>query len=959
MTDSNTPREDWEDRLIDRLLQEKLGSDSPPDLSQKILDAVTTDSCPTPIFDADASLRDIRPREAALPCCVGSHLKQQKGNGMRTAKTKWIDRFVTASATCIVTVIIVALVIPLIYGNRQAANNFSQQQVMLEIENLELQQEIIRREQSDFASVTGNVELPGLPELVYRTTTHYPVADYVMPTTPQGMGGMGGMNGMMGGMRGGMGGSPPGPRIQAESAALEVQWMDPDHHAAQQGVNTARQTRHLLDELNLRDDRQRGVLDVLMSVQRSHVPLSDEPPYLYPDAEVWQQLPAYRLEHYGSVDLSSSSENEQKILEALDNETSVDADGTPLTDVISDWKIEQGIEIQFDEAALRDIGVDPELEKIDRKVSGISFRSALRLILEERGLTYTIQNEVLLVTSIEKAQKYIITKTHPPVVPTLGQGPGMGGDQYTRIIDNPFHATIDAPLSTFSIDVDTAAYANVRRFLLAENRLPHPDAVRIEEMINYFDYDYEGPDGDIVGGESAFHGHAAPQDPNSHSGLSRHQKIPFASHIEAVACPWNPDHRLVRVALKGYEVEVDERPDSNLVFLLDVSGSMSSEDKLPLLKTGMKLLARQLGKTDRVAIVVYAGSEGLVLESTSGKKRNVIIEALDRLESGGSTNGGAGIELAYDIAQENFIEEGVNRVILCTDGDFNVGTTDNAALERMAEEKAETGVFLSVLGFGRGNLNDSMMEKISNCGNGNYAYIDTVREAQKVLVEQMGATLVTIAKDVKIQIEFNPRQVAGYRLIGYANRLLAPEDFNDDTKDAGEIGAGHAVTALYEVVPAGEIVETPPIDPLKYQIPTALSGADESFAEELLTLKIRYKQPDGDVSTKLEFPLIDDGEGFAKASPDLKFAAAVASFGMLLRDSHYKGDATYEAVLEIATEGLGDDSHEYRAEFLDMVRAAIELTPVPVVEETTEEETPPADPFANGAAEEETPSAMR
>jgi len=510
---------------------------------------------------------------------------------------------------------------------------------------------------------------------------------------------------------------------------------------------------------------------------------------------------------------------------------------------------------------------------------------------------------------------YIVSKPQPAAVPREpppasaptpqgeywstvpeGRGPGRAGDRYDRLVENPFRAVKDHPLSTFSIDVDTASYANVRRFLLQEGRLPPPGAVRIEELVNYFDYDYAGPEDDV----------------------------PFAAHVEVAGCPWTPGHRLVRVALKGKEVDTEQRPPSNLVFLLDVSGSMNSPDKLPLLKQGMKLLAEQLGENDRVAIVVYAGSEGLVLPSTPGTDQATILGALERLQAGGSTNGGAGIDLAYRTAQENFIEGGVNRVLLCTDGDFNVGTTSTDSLVRMVEERATAGVFLSVLGFGRGNLNDAMMENISNKGNGNYAYIDGATEAQKVLVEQMGGTLVTIAKDVKIQIEFNPAQVAAYRLIGYENRILAAEDFNDDKKDAGEIGAGHTVTALYEVVPAGAEgvqVDVPPVDPLKYQQP-ARPAEDEAVSNELLTLKLRYKVPDGDTSKLLEFPVVDAGESFSAASGEMQFASAVAAFGMLLRASEHGGDATYGAVLEIAASAKGPDVHGYRAEFLEMVRRA-------------------------------------
>jgi len=478
-----------------------------------------------------------------------------------------------------------------------------------------------------------------------------------------------------------------------------------------------------------------------------------------------------------------------------------------------------------------------------------------------------------------------------------GRGPGRAGDRYDALVENPFRTVKDHPLSTFSIDVDTASYANVRRFLLQEGRLPPPDAVRIEELVNYFDYDYAGPEDDV----------------------------PFAAHIEVAGCPWKSGHRLVRVALKGKEFPDEQRPPSNLVFLLDVSGSMNSPDKLPLLKQGMKLLAEQLGENDRVAIVVYAGSQGLVLPSTPGTEQETILGALERLQAGGSTNGGAGIDLAYRIAQENFVEGGVNRVLLCTDGDFNVGTTSTGELVRMVEERATAGVFLSVLGFGRGNLNDAMMEHISNKGNGNYAYIDGVTEARKVLVEQMGGTLVTIAKDVKIQIKFNPAQVAAYRLIGYENRILAAEDFDDDKKDAGEIGAGHTVTALYEVVPAGMEVDLPTVDPLEFQPRAVEEQLDEALRDKLMILKLRYKAPDGDTSELLEFPVVDGGKGFSAASPEMQFASAVAAFGMLLRGSEHKGTATYDAVLEIAASAKGPDLHGYRAEFLDMVRRAKSL----------------------------------
>jgi Ca-activated chloride channel family protein len=504
---------------------------------------------------------------------------------------------------------------------------------------------------------------------------------------------------------------------------------------------------------------------------------------------------------------------------------------------------------------------------------------------------------------------------------------GSPGDQYTRIVENPFvKAEGGAAVSTFSIDVDTASYTNVRQFLMQMNTLPPPDAVRIEELVNYFDYNYAPP-------TDVSRLRLSDDDRENESTTA---PAPFAAHVEVAGCPWAPDHRLVRIGIKGRELDRNKRPKSNLVFLVDVSGSMDEPAKLPLVVYGLQQLTRELGENDRVAIVVYASSEGLVLPSTPGTKQDAILAALGRLQAGGSTAGGAGIQLAYQLAEDNFIQGGTNRVILCTDGDFNVGVTSTAELERMVEQKArDTRVFLSVLGFGRGNLNDAMMEAVSNHGNGNYHYVDNRTEARRVLVEEMTGTLVTIAKDVKIQVEFNPRQVAGYRLIGYENRLLRTEDFNDDKKDAGEIGAGHTVTALYEIVPAGKPVAVAPVDDLKYQQPAAtpsrlrLSDDDDANAadigRELLTLKMRYKQPDGDTSRKLEWPVSDDGKAFSAATGDFQFAAAVAGFGLLLRDSQYKGNLTYAAALELAQGGVGSDEHGYRAEFLDMIRRAKSL----------------------------------
>jgi Ca-activated chloride channel homolog len=470
--------------------------------------------------------------------------------------------------------------------------------------------------------------------------------------------------------------------------------------------------------------------------------------------------------------------------------------------------------------------------------------------------------------------------------------PDFNTEAYDRIIDNPFLEVTQNPLSTFSIDVDTASYSNVRRFL-RQRTLPPKDAVRIEELINYFSYNYDTPLG----------------------------KDLFSINVEVAEAPWNLEHRLVRIGLKGKEIEMEKRPASNLVFLLDVSGSMEPANKLPLLKQALRLLVEKLGEKDQVAMVVYAGTSGLVLPSTSCDQKETIMTVLKHLQAGGSTNGASGIQLAYQTALSNFIPGGINRVILATDGDFNVGVTNRGELIRLIEEKAESGVFLSVLGFGMGNYKDARLEQLAD--KGTYAYIDTLNEARKVLVEEIHSTLITIAKDVKIQIEFNPTQVRAYRLIGYENRLLRKEDFNDETKDAGEIGAGHTVTALYEVVPAGKEIQVSAVDPLKYQQPVEPSQVAENG--DLLTLKLRYKNPDEETSQLLESAVQDSGRTYQQASRDFKFAAAVASFGMLLRESPYKGDATLSKVLELAQEGKGADRYGYREEFLQLVTVARSL----------------------------------
>ncbi len=470
-------------------------------------------------------------------------------------------------------------------------------------------------------------------------------------------------------------------------------------------------------------------------------------------------------------------------------------------------------------------------------------------------------------------------------------------EAYDPVQDNDFLHAADNPLSTFSIDVDTASYSNVRRFL-QNGSLPPKDAVRIEELVNYFDYDYKSPkDGK-----------------------------PFAAHFELTDAPWNPKHRLLRIGLKGREVDPGKRPDSNLVFLLDVSGSMSAANKLPLVKQSILLLVDRLTESDRVAIVVYSGDAHLYLPSTSGDGKERLRRSIRRLHAGGSTNGASGIQLAYETAAINFIEGGINRVILATDGDFNVGTTNRGDLTRLIEKKAESGIYLSALGFGMGNYKDATLEMLADKGRGNYAYIDTINEAKKVLVEQINSTLVAIAKDVKVQVEFNPRRVGAYRLIGYEDRIMTKEDFNDDAKKAGVIGAGHAVTALYELVPPEVYAREKSVDPLKYQKPAPPAPAAHS--DEIATVKIRSKDPEKDKSVLSEFVVEDSPVKFSKSSPDHKFAASVAAFGMVLRDSPHKGNANLESALDWAKEGKGPDRHGYRQEFIRLIHRALSLSDV-------------------------------
>lgn len=462
-------------------------------------------------------------------------------------------------------------------------------------------------------------------------------------------------------------------------------------------------------------------------------------------------------------------------------------------------------------------------------------------------------------------------------------------ETYDRIEETGFKLAANHPFSTFSIDVDTASYSNLRRFI-NNGQVPPKDAVRIEELINYFNYEYPQPTGNE----------------------------PFAIATEVSRSPWNSQHQLVHIGIQGKKMATEDLPPNNLVFLIDVSGSMNAENKLPLLKSAFKLLVGEMRPEDKVSIVVYAGAAGTVLPPTSGDRKDVILAAIDRLAAGGSTAGGEGIKLAYQLAKDNFNQAGNNRVILATDGDFNVGISSDTELVKLIEEKRDEDIFLTILGAGMGNLQDSKMEKLADKGNGNYAYIDNELEAKKVLVKEMGATLLTIAKDVKIQVDFNPAKVKGYRLIGYENRRLNDEDFNDDRKDAGELGAGHTVTVLYEIIPMGAEtnVDLPDIDASKYQ----QSGVVNS--NELMQVKLRYKQPTGDTSQLIAYPVEDTEKNFDRTSENFKFSAAVASFGMILRDSPYKGQVDFKQVLELAKEAQGVDLEGYRAEFIRLVQAS-------------------------------------
>lgn len=492
-----------------------------------------------------------------------------------------------------------------------------------------------------------------------------------------------------------------------------------------------------------------------------------------------------------------------------------------------------------------------------------------------------------------KAQNYYPQSSFMPMIRTVDQ---PNSEEYGSFKENRFLSAKDQALSTFSLDVDAASYGNMRRMINLGQK-PPKDAIRTEELINYFSYNYPQSTG----------------------------KDPVSIGTETAVCPWDASHKLVKIGVKASEIPSENLPSSNFVFLLDVSGSMNVRNKLDLVKSSIKLLTNNLRKKDKVAIVVYAGAAGVVLESTEGTDKQKIMEAVESLAAGGSTAGGVGIELAYKIAEKNYIPNGNNRIILCTDGDFNVGISTPDELERMIESKRKTGVYLTVLGYGMGNYKDNKLQVLAEKGNGNHAYIDNIQEANKVLVNEFGSTMYAVAKDVKIQVEFNPIYVNAYRLVGYESRLLNKEDFNDDTKDAGELGSGHTVTALYEIIPAGVKNTYGGVDDLKYQKNNvALNIEQASNSSELLTVKLRYKLPNSDTSQKIEVPILA-GDINKKPSSDFKFIMAVSMFGQLLRESDFKGNSSFDKVIELANDGIGTDSHGYRREFVRLVESVNQL----------------------------------
>lgn len=539
--------------------------------------------------------------------------------------------------------------------------------------------------------------------------------------------------------------------------------------------------------------------------------------------------------------------------------------------------------IQGDIIRFSYIGYKTQKVKANRKIIDVKLYPDNNLLMEE-----------CVITSDEVSNRAISSKqmaVRSLGMPALIYDRYANREEYNHNAENRFKSPVKDPLSTFSIDVDAASYSNIRRFI-NQGEMPPKDAVRIEEMINYFNYNYPKPTGND----------------------------PVRITTEVGICPWNKTHRLVQIGLKAREIESKNLPASNFVLLIDVSGSMFGPTRLELVKSSLRLLVNNLREKDRVAIITYCGDARVALPSTPGNEKQKIKDALETLTAGGSTAGGAGIKEAYRIAQKNFIAQGNNRIILCTDGDFNVGASSETELENLIESKRKSGIFLTVLGYGMGNYKDNKMQILAQKGNGNHAYIDNIQEANKVLVNEFGSTMYAVAKDVKLQVEFNPAKVQSYRLVGYETRILNNEDFNDDTKDAGEMGAGHTVTVLYEIIPTGISGNIPgSIDPLKYQTETNIN-TQTSNSSELLTVKLRYKTPEEEKSKKIEKSVTDMGKD--NVSPDFRFASAVAMFAQLLKDSDFKGEATYDKVIETANKGLSFDPEGYRAEFVRLVQSA-------------------------------------
>lgn len=619
----------------------------------------------------------------------------------------------------------------------------------------------------------------------------------------------------------------------------------------------------------------------------------DSNPLVYGDN--WADI-SKRREMHGHVSGRKPTPEEAKIQEQLKKRVSLHVEEARLGDVIKDLEKAADVSINFDTVGLKEAAVTTD-DMVTIDVDGIQAKSVLNLVLGRHDLAYLVDGAGVKITSRARQQSEL------PALLTVDES----HEAYEPLVENTFLTPIQQPLSTFSIDVDSASYSNVRRFLTAGQR-PPADAVRLEEMVNYFNYSYPQPkDGE-----------------------------PFSVTADAAACPWQSKNYLARIGLQARTIEKAKRPPTNLVFLLDVSGSMQAANKLPLVKQAMTMLTEELNDRDRIAIVTYAGDAGVKLASTVGSDQTRIMQSIEALQAGGSTNGAAGINLAYEEAVRHFNGEGENRVILCTDGDFNVGVSSDDELVQLIQQQAKSKVFLSIFGFGMGNLKDAKLEKLADKGNGHYGYIDDLKEARRVFNEELVGTLYTVAKDVKIQVEFNPLTVGAYRLIGYENRMLAAKDFNDDTKDAGEIGAGHTVTALYEIVPKSQWSKAQPVDPLKYTgTPKEPAPAAETTpkanlpvesADDLFTVKLRYKQPTADTSVKTIDYVVDDiADKKIVPTADFVWAASVASFGMQLRNSQFKGNWTLNDVYEAAQGAKGPDANGRRREFLDLVQAAKRL----------------------------------